>query len=817
MRTFTDFLSHFRVEDLEDGEYLCICPAHNDHKPSLVIGKGNNGKVVLTCRAGCRNEAIMKAANLDSYAVEWDDPEIVEQEKSAPVGMNERAELEKYLSNLTDDDIARDYAARRFGVTDELFDRFGLGYDDGAVESGELPIRAAQWTPRFVIPFRDFTGEPHYSQGRAIDPEFKGERWMGPANIGGLSWGRYGWFDMGATGRSVIITEGPGDALVAAGLGYDAVAIRGAGVVSDDLGRELAAGLSGRSVIVSGDNDEGGAKFIAAVRKVLPGVEVLAIPEDVNDLADWYARGDINLTKTREVREEVVSVAPAKIEWKKLRLPSTEGERAKLILEHIQATGRDIRWTPEAGWLIWAGSTWELVPDEKMVKLPLEIADNLFDAESHWRNEAKNAREDEDESKKLEAKVKAFHTAYRAFSSLWPMRAALEVLKGQVYANITEFDCNLDVLGVKNGVVELKTGTLRPYRREDYITQAVPFDYREDAQSDLWDHFLVSTFVTEDDQPDAIMVDFSQRLVGYGITGYDTEHVLPVLWGKGGNGKSVFTETLTHVFEPISHNTPFSTFEEHKGDGANEALADLRNARLVFASEGEMGKYMAEATIKNATGGTTIRARELYHKGFEFRPKFLIMLATNYKPNFRGQDDGLWRRVKLIGFHHSFEHDPAKDEKLGQKLEAKEHSEAVLAWAVKGAREWYKRGLAIPATVKQSTEDYRQEQDSLGDFIFDTYLVTGNDKEWIPVRQAQDDYVTWAQEHHEERKLPRKLIGTMLAERPGIKRGMRRGQSILKGLRKLTDTEIAERNLMLKTEQEIDEIRQAETFPVHAE
>ena len=40
------------------------CPAHNDRTPSLSVGTGKDGRVLLRCRAGCDTGAIIRTLGL---------------------------------------------------------------------------------------------------------------------------------------------------------------------------------------------------------------------------------------------------------------------------------------------------------------------------------------------------------------------------------------------------------------------------------------------------------------------------------------------------------------------------------------------------------------------------------------------------------------------------------------------------------------------------------------------------------------------------------------------------------------------------------
>jgi putative DNA primase/helicase len=762
---FKDVLARFgQVEEQSDGGYLALCPAHGDSRPSLRIWRGDDDKVRITCRSGCKPGDVVKAANLtwsDMFNAKGDGLTVA-KEKPALVNTAQTAALAMYVDDTAGSlqsleanygiVQARSYLFDRFGIGPELARDLELGF------SGErsFPFASRAFTsfPRVTVPFKNFRGIVHALQGRDLSGKCPG-RWVGLTNPEGARWGQYGVF-RGQGGYGVtLITEGPGDALTAAAVGYDAVAVRGAALAgSPELVEELARGLEGSQVIVAGDNDSAGKGFTkrlaAGLSKHGITVYVLNIPADGWDLTDWRndnAEGfpaalhtavkraePYNETKGLLVDAATGALVPdATTATRAVELITEFSERygtSDVLSAHalVAFTGGTIKHAKGLGFYVWDGKVWHQ-SETKVRQLIHFMGASLSVAASTIPDAGEHTK-----------KIASHFMNTRSIDAL--IRELKAVPAVQVSAD--EFDARPELLSFSNGTVDLRTGELRAHDKRDMLTASLPIEFDPDAKAPRWEAFLSEIMPGLPDMP-----AYLRRLCGYGITGSTSEQCFAVLHGSGANGKSVLTDTLTEVFGEITTTTAFSTFEDKGSGGIPNDIAALRGARLVMASEGDSGRPMSEAVLKRVTGKDKVTARFMRQEFFTFAPTFLIMLATNHKPNFKGQDEGLWRRVKMIPFNRYFAPDE-RDYDLSEKLLAE--SAGIVAWAVRGAVEWFANGLQDPAAVKNATKEFRETADGLQGFMPGVLEATGNEDDRILGNEAFSMYLDWC----EAENLPQK-------------------------------------------------------------
>jgi putative DNA primase/helicase len=229
-------------------------------------------------------------------------------------------------------------------------------------------------------------------------------------------------------------------------------------------------------------------------------------------------------------------------------------------------------------WFSWTGTYWRL----ERTKLAFTWAREL--AREMAQNEAVKARVVCGKTA-FAAGVERFAQADRAFA---------------VTADLWDRDHYL--LGCPDGTVNLYTGEMRAPEPADYITKITAVSPAATADCPLWRQFLQEATARNDE-----LIDYLQRLCGYGLTGDTREHALQFIYGPGGNGKTVFLNTVAAILGDYAVIAPMETFTSSASDRHPTDLAMLCGARLVCATETEEGRAWAESRIKQLTGGDQSR------------------------------------------------------------------------------------------------------------------------------------------------------------------------------------------------------------------
>jgi putative DNA primase/helicase len=267
-------------------------------------------------------------------------------------------------------------------------------------------------------------------------------------------------------------------------------------------------------------------------------------------------------------------------------------------------------------------------------------------------------------------------------------------------------------------------------------------------------------FLDDITRNDSELRRYLQRIAGYALTGEIREQKLFFLYGPGNNGKTVFVNAIAKCAGDYAKTATMEVFVEKRGERHTTDLAMLAGARLVTASETKEGRKWDEALIKRVTGGDAITCRFLYHDNFTYTPSFTLIILGNYAPELKSVNEANRRRLVIIPFTFRPANDK-EDKKLEEKL--REEYPAILAWMIRGARDWYERGLGdTPKVVLDETADYFEEQHRIKAWV-DEYCYVGPNYSDASANLFQS-YVAWCKRNHTEPVSQNALTRTLRAD-----------------------------------------------------
>lgn len=454
-------------------------------------------------------------------------------------------------------------------------------------------------------------------------------------------------------------------------------------------------------------------------------------------------------------------------EWPKCRIEPAASPCADLANANrlVRNYGPEMLFARQIGWYRWTSSRWErgdaipiamkigklVAAEAKFLEAEADAAaarsDNTLDAVLK-ANEALN-------SDKLRKAAKERVAWARVSETFNGMKNTLSVSESMLGVNAESLDQTEHCIGTSDGkLVDLRTGESRKQIQGDLITRSVATSYRSTATCPLWERVISEVFLG-----DAELIEWFQRFVGYCMTGSTKEQLFVAAHGIGSNGKSTVFSTLLDMMGAYGAVAPQSLLAENDNGSHPTQFMQLRGARFVLASETREQDKLSEATVKWITGGDKISGRYMGKDFVEFDPTHKIVLQTNHKPAIYGQDEGIWRRVRLVPFRARFS-DAQKDPTIPERLRAE--TEGIFAWAVRGAVKWYAGGLPACAVIDAAGAEYRKESDTLGQFLDECCMLGAEHTE-----NASDlyrSYKAWASDGN-LRIWSKRTFGTKLSDK----------------------------------------------------
>jgi putative DNA primase/helicase len=282
------------------------------------------------------------------------------------------------------------------------------------------------------------------------------------------------------------------------------------------------------------------------------------------------------------------------------------------------------------------------------------------------------------------------------------------------------------LLGVSNGVVDLRTGKLRDGEPEDRITMSAGVEYHPEAKCPNWD--VTRQEIFEDEET----IAYADRAAGYSLTGRPNADKVFFPYGPGENGKTTYEEALLDVAGDYGHALGAQALLKRNAGAHSTEVADLYGKRFVVIGEVPM-EQLNEARMKHLSGGGSVTARHMRENTITFQATHTLFMDSNEFPGVDDNTHGFWRRLDVLPCPYTFvgklkngkldipenidpERAKARDDDLSDKL--REEYEGILAWWVRQAVAYHQHGLGDrPEAVKRASKEFKDQTDELAEFI----------------------------------------------------------------------------------------------------
>jgi putative DNA primase/helicase len=260
------------------------------------------------------------------------------------------------------------------------------------------------------------------------------------------------------------------------------------------------------------------------------------------------------------------------------------------------------------------------------------------------------------------------------------------------------------LINLRNGTFEITPTKLelRGFKREDFLTHQLPFDYAENATAPSWQRFLNE--VLPDESCQMVLAEY----IGYVFTGLKLEKTL-MLYGSGANGKSVVFDVFNALLgsdNVVNYSLSSLSHEYHR--------AKLANKLLNYSSD--ISTRLEADVFKRLTSGEPVDARLPYGQSFIMKKYARLVFNCNELPRDVEHTEAFFRRFLILPFNVKIPED-RQDKRLAERI-VQDEMAGVFNWMLHGLQRLLKQGGFTPCdAARKAVEVYRRESDSVAMFL----------------------------------------------------------------------------------------------------
>lgn len=698
-------LSNLKVINCSNGIYHCICPCHDDNKPSLDIAPGDI-KVVEDCKAGCKHSDIANKIGVPQEQWYYD---YYDKKQDGFNSFQYKEKRKMYIESRE---------KRKIEAIYNYFFRNGQYAFTKVRLQGKRIIYGRVENERFIYGLS--RNKPRKSY-RAVYGNLRDIKKAIDDN------------------KPIFIVEGEKDVDTLTKHGYTSFTYGGV----NDWQSDFAELVNGAMVIILADNDKPGIdvanRIYEDVVSVAKSVKIMVPMPDIPkaDITDYFESGKTNADFEKLINNAVTS---NRIEGKKAPKKTLESTLKEIHAENYETSDKG------------NARLFADIFKDKHRYCSTRKDFMLFDGK-RWIDDLeglsarKSAKELSDALIRYAVTVDTDGKYLKAVTPLCNLRNRNNMLQDSrdlSYFTNEQLDVNDYILNVQNGTLDLSGDKpiFMEHSPDMLLSKICNVNYEPGAKREVWEKFI-----NEIMQNDKSKIEYLQKIAGLSLTGNTSEETAFILYGSTTrNGKSTFCETLIYLLGDYAltmRPETLATKQNTDSRQANGDVARLCGCRFVNASEPPKRMLFDTALLKSLLGRDSITARFLHQREFEFIPKFKLVINTNYLPVIT--DDTIFSsgRLNVVSFDRHFEpHE--QDKHLKDKLRRKEELSGILNWCLEGLRLYRKDGLKAPEAVQKATNAYRADSDKIGNFINECLKKTDTNSK---AKEIYDCYVKWCSDN----------------------------------------------------------------------
>lgn len=290
------------------------------------------------------------------------------------------------------------------------------------------------------------------------------------------------------------------------------------------------------------------------------------------------------------------------------------------------------------------------------------------------------------------------------------------------------------VINLQNGTFEIteKEFYIRDFRREDFLTYQLPFEYEPNAAYPKWQAFLDEVL------PDKSKQDVLAEYIGYVFARHLKLEKTLILFGTGANGKSVVFEVINALLGK-ENITNYSL----EALGGNYYRAMIANKLLNYSSE--ISNRLQAEKFKQLTSGEPVEARLPYGQPFTLYNYARLAFNCNELPKDVEHSEAFFRRFLIIPFDITIP-EYRRNPNLPKEIISTELS-GVFNWMLDGLKRLLRQNGFSPCdAVQKMVENFRRESNSVAMFIEDEeYQKSSTDFE--PLKDLYPLYRNYCQDN----------------------------------------------------------------------